>query len=199
MAACVRHVRANAAYLGIDPKHIAVFGDSSGAYMATMLCALTTNPNPQLTGTLGKYPSESAAVSCAIALFPPTKFDVMDEQHDPKFHAQIHNSPESPEAHFMGFPVKSASVDHASPLTYITPHTPPIFLAHGNCDPLVPCGQSRLLFELLVSRSHEPASHQYHEIDGAGHSTSHFSESKFGDLVNSFLDTFNEPHNSVHR
>lgn len=194
VASCVRFVRANAEQLGIDDDRIAVFGDSSGAWMATMLAVLSANPKPALLGTLGDYPDESASVSCAVALSPPIKFDLMDQHHDSKFHAQIHDAPDSPESHFMGFPVQSRPVDHASPISYATPKVPPIFLAHGDSDPLVPCGQSRLFYEHLAQIALKPAHHQYHEIVGAGHGTHHFSDPAFAQLIFDFLDTFNEPY-----
>ncbi|KAJ8613226.1 hypothetical protein CTAYLR_004516 [Chrysophaeum taylorii] len=194
VVACVRHLRANASALGVDAERIAAFGDSSGGYLAAMLGVLTTNPRDALLGDLGKYPNESAKVNCVVALFPPTKFDVMDEQHDPMFHAQRHDDPNSPEAYFMGYPVQSKPVDHASPLSYVQHDTIPFFLAHGDADPLVPCGQSKILYDKLIDLSSAPGAHQYHEIVGAGHATKHFSDPAFATLVNDFLDKFNVPH-----
>lgn len=194
VVAAVRHVRGTAQTLGIDPDRIAAFGDSSGGWFALMLAVMSNNPQADLLGNLGDFPGVSAAVTCAIALFPPTKFDDMDNQHRPQFHAQNHDAPDSPEAHFMGFPVQSHSVDHASPITYVTHDTPPIFLAHGDSDPLVPSGQSRLLYERLLAKSHNHHVHHFHEIHGAGHATPQFADPSFALLIFEFLREYNRHH-----
>lgn len=191
VVAAVRHVRGTAKTLGIDPDRIAAFGDSSGGWFALMLAVLSNNPQADLLGNSGGFPGVSAAVTCAIALFPPTKFDDMDRQHRAQFHAQKHDAPDSPEAHFMGFPVQSDSVDHASPITYVTNDTPPIFLAHGDSDPLVPSGQSRLLYERLLAKARNHHVHHYHEIHGAGHATPQFADPSFALLIFEFLREYN--------
>merc|ERR1712151_1146392 len=94
----------------------------------------------------------------------------------------------SPETKYLG--VQNLQDDlklnaTASPLTYLESGlTPPLYVAHGDCDPLVPVGQSRQLAEQLATLG---ITHEYYELAGAGHGDEPFrSEEEFGRVL-SFL------------
>ena len=61
---------------------------------------------------------------------------------------------ESPEGSFMGFPIQDrpALVQQANPAAYVTVDTPPMLIAHGDEDALVPHHQSRLLHAALTAQ-----------------------------------------------
>ncbi|KAJ8602725.1 hypothetical protein CTAYLR_003778 [Chrysophaeum taylorii] len=158
-------------------KKFGVYGDSSGGWFASMLGVLSARDNDIST--------TPPPISCVVALFPPVKFDVMDEQSDPKFQVAMHAPKGSFESKFMGFSVAEKPVDHASPLTYVTPDTPPFFVVAGTKDPCVPCAQSKMLFDTLEKAA--PGKHHYTEIPGAGHGGPKFAQP---DLVSSIFDFY---------
>lgn len=182
VCAGVRHIRGHARQLGIDPDRVGAFGESSGAYFASMLGAL---PDDQ-RGQLGDFPHLSSRVSCVVAFYPPIQFDLMDSQHRPDFHAERHDNPYSPESLFMGYAVNERSVDHASPLTYVDSNTVPFFLAAGDSDPCVPCAQSRMLYEKLARLASHPDIHHYTEFQDAGHGGPQFGQPDFVNRIVAF-------------
>ncbi|MFB1298891.1 alpha/beta hydrolase fold domain-containing protein [Mycobacterium sp. pW049] len=146
--AAIRFLRARAAAYGLDPHRFATMGNSSGGWIAMM--AAVTSGIAELEGDLGN-PEQSSSVRAAINLFGPTDFLAMDAHRLPE--GQIHDEPDSPESELMGFPIQTdrAAVEKANPATYVTAGSPPVFIAHGTADPLVPANQSEILFDAYAS------------------------------------------------
>ncbi|MGY1707373.1 alpha/beta hydrolase fold domain-containing protein [Geodermatophilus sp. SYSU D00697] len=173
--AAVRWLRAHAEQYGIDPDRIAVLGDSSGGWTATM--AGVTGYVPELEGDVG-VTGPSSAVQAVVDLYGPTAFLQMDAQMLPgacdAFNEQFgltdcHDDPRSPESLLVGCPIQSCpdAVRAADPAAYADRGDPPVLIAHGLADALVPHGQSELLFTAL-DRAGVPA--VLYSVPEAGHS-----------------------------
>jgi acetyl esterase/lipase len=155
----IRWLRANAGTYGVDPDRIAVMGDSSGGW-TTAMAALNDD-----------------AVRVAVAFYPPTDFRRMNEQMLPgacaDFNAAMdltgcHDDPLSPESRLIGGGVQTLAAEAAAanPVTYVRPDSPPMMLLHGGNDPLVPHGQSVLLYEALRDAG---ATAVFYSVPAAGH------------------------------
>ncbi|OAN36741.1 prolyl oligopeptidase family serine peptidase [Mycolicibacterium iranicum] len=145
--AAIRFLRACATTYGLDPDRFATMGNSSGGWIATM--AALTSGITDLEGDLGN-PDRSSSVRAAIDLFGPTDFLAMDAHR--LADGQVHDAPDSPESELMGFPIRTdpSAVEKANPAMYVTADSPPVFIAHGTADPLVPANQSEILFDAYV-------------------------------------------------
>jgi acetyl esterase/lipase len=148
--AAIRWLRANAARYDLDPRRIAIAGDSSGGWTSAM--AAVTGDAPELEGTIGTT-GVSSAVQAAVAFYPPTNFVTMDAWALRKCSLGpfCHDSADSPESRLVGCSIQSCpdKVKAASPLTHITPADPPIMILHGNSDQLVPHNQGEQLYMAL--------------------------------------------------
>ena len=170
--AAIRWLRAHADSYGIDPRRIAVLGDSSGGWTAAM-AGLAGHALEGRVGVTGP-PSDVQAV---VDLYGPTDFAQMDEHMLPgacaSFNASFgltdcHADPRSPESALLGCPILTcpSAVRAANPITYVTKDAPPFLIAHGTLDGLVPLHQSTLLFEALDAAG---AAATYYQVPGAGH------------------------------
>jgi acetyl esterase/lipase len=147
--AAIRFLRANAAKYRLDANHIAIVGDSSGGWTASM--AAVTGDAPDMEGTVGTT-GVSSAVQAAVAFYPPTNFVAMDAYALRKCEApRCHDSVQSPESQLLGCAIQSCpeKVRAASPLTYITAADPPIMILHGDSDQLVPHNQGEQFYMAL--------------------------------------------------
>ncbi|MFC7344779.1 alpha/beta hydrolase fold domain-containing protein [Saccharopolyspora griseoalba] len=170
--AAIRWLRAHAGDHGIDPHRVAVLGDSSGGWAATM--AAVTGDRPEFEGALG-HPGESSAVQAAVDLYGPTDFLRMDAHTlDPApFNEMLgitggHDDARSPESRLIGGPVQELpeAAKAANPITYLERSTPPVLIAHGRQDPLVPHHQSELLFAALRDAGADAV---FYSVPGVGH------------------------------
>jgi acetyl esterase/lipase len=177
--AAVRWLRANAGDHGIDPERIAVLGNSSGGWAATM--AGVTGNVPELEGDRG-VTGVSSEVQAVVNLYGPTDFLQMDEHmidcdwFNQAFNLQdCHNDPTSPEGLLIGgLPIQEhpEAVQEANPITYVDAQTPPLYIVHGQEDMLVPHHQSELLFDA----AHEAGAYAvFHSVPGAGHDAGVYS------------------------
>ncbi|GAB6897734.1 alpha/beta hydrolase [Kineosporia succinea] len=141
--AAIRFLRAQAGEYGLDTGRFATMGTSSGGWGAVM--AGVTAGNTDLEGDLGN-PEVSSAVQAVVDLFGPTDFLQMDAHRIPG--GQKHDPASSPESKLMGFAIRSdpEATGRANPAAYVTAQAPPIWIAHGTKDPLVPHHQSQILF-----------------------------------------------------
>lgn len=161
--AAVRWLRAHAAEYHLDPARFGVWGSSAGGHLVALL------------GTAGEVPAwdqgassdQSSRVQAVCDYFGPTDFTKMET--GPSVVARMrHDAPDSPESLLIGGPVQEnrEKAAKANPITYVDASDPPFLIVHGDKDPVVPLGQSQLLFDALKLAG---VSVRLHVIEGAGH------------------------------
>lgn len=173
----IRYLRAHADEYGIDPDRIAIAGTSAGAHLATELA--TTSDIKTLEGDIGGNLEYSSSVIAAIDFYGPTDLLTMAPEMSPSLQSKeaaisSHDAPSSNESKLIGFSGEGEGIgvlreirdanntsspywdkvvlaELASPINHITSDDPPIFIAHGGHDSLVPIEQSLRLREALVN------------------------------------------------
>ena len=155
--AAVRWIRANASEFGVDPDNLAVWGGSAGGHLALMI-AFREPGSDDLDATGGQLQS---FVRCAVALNPPTDFMADDEMHT-----------EGALVAFMAARRDEAPERYreASPITYLSPGDPPVYVMHGTDDRKVPYGQALLLQDAAAQAGVEM---ELVTFEGAGHGLRH--------------------------
>jgi acetyl esterase/lipase len=175
--AAVRWVREHAPQYGLDPARIAAWGASAGGNLAAML-GTTSGGNAAAT-------TPQDRVQAVVDFFGPTDFLRMDEQAIPG--GQKHNPAESPESQLIGGPIQDnpEKAARANPAAYAAAGNPPFLILHGDRDPLVPVGQSEILFAALRRANVDVI---FHKIVGAGHGGPPFQSPVVRAMVLAFLD-----------
>lgn len=167
----VRFLRANASSYGIDPLRIGAWGNSSGGHLAALLA--TSGGVTAAEGTVGGNTNQSSRVMVAADFYGPT--DILNLAPDvttPPGSYHSLDSANSPSSRLIGFagagqgigvlranrnnpaapyPQKMALVNLANPITHISPDDPPIYIAHGTNDNIVPIKQSQRLYDALTA------------------------------------------------
>ncbi|MGT2462253.1 alpha/beta hydrolase fold domain-containing protein [Sinomonas atrocyanea] len=172
--AAVRYFRSHAAEWNLDGDAFAVWGNSAGGTLATLLGA--TNGDRASEGE-GEHPEHSSRVS-AVA----TWYGVTDALAMPNT-----DMPGSPMSQLFGVPTlqDSEQARTLTPARYIGPDTPPFLIMHGDRDATVPCRQSELLAAALAERG---VPFKFYRLEGAGHSFEQFtSNSQALEITRSFL------------
>lgn len=176
----VFYFRAHAKELAIDDGRIALMGASAGAHLALM-AALPQDVSifdPRLPA------GESAGVKAVVDLFGPT-----DLRIDPPLSpAWLRGLMEN----FLGQPLESATRSRceASPINYVRPDGPAVFIVHGTADWVVPVSQAR---ELVAAMEVAGEEYRYIEIPGMEHTigaiwASPFAQSYRTDLFRFLAD-----------
>ncbi len=182
--AAVRWLRTNARQYGLVADRIAGWGASAGGHLAALLG--TSGGVAELEGDLGNQ-SASSRIQAVVDFFGPTDFLQMDAMAPPG--GMRHDDPDSPESQLIGGPIQENKdkVARANPITYVSADDPPFLILHGERDPLVPAGQSELLFAAL-RRAGVPVI--FHKIVGAGHGGPEFHSPVVRAMVLAFLDQY---------
>ena len=138
--AAVRWMRANAVRLNIDPDRIGVLGASAGAHLAALVA--TTAGHKEFEGKGGNAEFSSAVQAAVLfyGVFDLTRFGKRELANGGDIAQQ-----------FLGGTVEEIPdvFREASPLTHVSPKTPPCLLIHGGADSIVPVEQSELLLNAL--------------------------------------------------
>ena len=161
--AAVRWLRYHADDLGLDPDRFAVWGESAGGHLAAMTALTGDTALAGDSGILGV----SDTVQAAVVWYGPSDLLTMAAQNHPQG-LQDHDAPNAPESLLVGGPVQDRKRESAiaSPVTYARADAPPMLLAHGEEDRIVPVGQSRELHDRLIALG-APA--ELHIVPGADH------------------------------
>jgi acetyl esterase/lipase len=187
--AAVRWLRDHAAEYRLDSKRFAIMGNSSGGWVTAI--AGTTSDIAQLPGEPATG-GTSSAVQAAVPFFPPTDFLQMDAwyvDHPDVVSFIRHDAPLTPLAppwnffnaspesllvqctdaggNLLGIQACPAQTGAANPISYVNGDEVPMLILHGESDPLVPNGQSVLLYEALAGAGNEVT---FVSVPAAGHS-----------------------------
>lgn len=129
-ARCALHwVGAHAADYGFDTSRIIVSGTSAGGHLALMAGLLPADNDIDLDGCKGG--PKAAAI---LDFFGPTDLTAGGTGADTR-HPTIEN--------WIGSGAGAGDIERKmSPVTWLTPASPPVFIAHGDADPVVPVAQS---------------------------------------------------------
>ena len=190
--AAIRFLRAHAKTYHLNPHKIATWGASAGGNLSAM--AATSGDVASLADPSLGNAGVSDRVQAAVDWFGPLYFSTMDEQFDAlgvTGTMGATNSPNSAESRYLGKVIGTAEaqplVERATPLSYISIKTPPLFIEHGSADRYVPVTQSKVFAEKLSSVIGRERV-VFVVLEGAGHGTKEFNEINNVNKILDFLD-----------
>ena len=153
----IRYMRENAESLNIDPDRIATFGYSAGGHLAAL--AGLDPENNIVAIVAGGAPTD-------LSLWPDGRLTGL----------------------LLGGPLKGNEKIYreSSPVTYVGPSSPPVFVYHGTADDLVPVEHPQTLITALEKNDVE---YETYWVNGRSHIMTHlFPASAIGESID-FLDT----------
>lgn len=156
--AAIRWVKLNSTKLGIDPNKLILAGESSGAHLAAMSAF-----SPEVEELQGEHnPGPSTDVRAAVLFYgaynmsslavqknSATKSGMCDEPQYSSPILELLDCPETDEGRYNIDSCDLKKVRAADPCAYVDKSDPPVFLAHGQHDCIVPWGQSKALHDEL--------------------------------------------------
>lgn len=164
----IRWLRAHAADYGYDPSRIAAFGESAGGHLTALLAT---------TGSVrdfdkGENLDQSSAIQCGIDWFGPTDFPGFRPPNG-KAIPQDTGKDSILGQLFGGPPLEKLELaTRASPVTWVTKTTAPLYIMHGTTDSLVPLDQSTRLADKMKQAGVDVT---LDVIEGAGHGGPQFT------------------------
>lgn len=145
----IRVVRANAKDWNLDPSKIGIMGFSAGGHLAATAATHFDNGDRTATEAIDRV---SCRPDFAILIYPVVTFGEMGHQ--------------GTKTNLLGDELSPELVKFYSTELQVTPHTPPMFLAHALDDKAVPPENSRLLFAALQEKG---IPSKYLELPSGGH------------------------------
>lgn len=206
--AAVRFLKANAATYNFDKNKVAVGGNSSGGYYATMI-GVTSNvrtiPYPNRKGEIedvaldiGANLNESSAVNCVVDFYGVSDLTIIGAGLPPEI-ADSHKSAATTEAILLNGaaaaqkgvgvfdPSMEPKVAAASPFSYIGSSTVPFLMLHGTADTLV----SPVATKMLQKRLEDAGVYtERYVIQDGSHGGAPFLQVSINERVLKFLDTY---------
>lgn len=157
----VRFVRYNAKEFGIDPEKIGITGLSSGGHLSLMIATADDKQDKRGTDAIDKV---SARVQAAAVFYPPSDFLNYGQQGlnttatqailvatglAAAFDFKKWNDTTRTYVSVTDMDAKLEIARQNSPYYSISPDDPPILIAHGDADRLVPIQQSESFIKKL--------------------------------------------------
>jgi len=196
--AAIRYLRANADKYGIDAGAVAVWGESAGGYLATMVGVT----NHDATFDAGANLNQSSDVQGVIDDFGASDISKMAADFDAATQHAIYSNEglvqyigKAPDANTLD---PGTAGTAANPLKFIHADAPPFLIFHGNRDRMVSPSQSLILQQALAAMGIRSTRYV---VDGAGHGDLSFmgdeqsgllwSTNKVMNLIVDFLNGLN--------
>lgn len=154
----IRFIRLNAAEYGIDPGYIGISGASAGGHLSLMIATTGDDGDPNSKDPVERVSSRVQAVAC---FFPPVDLlnwksagdNAVIKREIKEFQAPLDFVEWNPQTlHYILITdsVKRTEIGrNISPIYFVTPDDPPVLIAHGDADKLVPLFQSEKMIEKL--------------------------------------------------
>ena len=142
--AAIRFIRANAEKYNLNPDQIAVLGCSAGAHLAQMLGV--TNGNTEFEDLSMGNKEVSSDVQAVVSMYGISDVSTWSQTKDL---TNIIGNGKDPSTMLLGENYTAEQALAASPITYVSSKTVPMFIGHGKNDTLVGCEQSITLSEKL--------------------------------------------------
>ncbi|MEV3875218.1 alpha/beta hydrolase [Streptomyces sp. NPDC049906] len=167
--AAIRFLRAHAAEYGLDPHRVAVYGESAGGYLASMV-----GTTGGVSGfEAGPHQDQSSRVQAVVNWYGPSDLSKTPADFDPATRAAQENSTDDARVKYVLGPNDPtrlldapAAVAAADPATYASPDDAPFVHFHGSVDRIVSPSQSLLLHHALLAKG-VPTTRFL--VEGAGH------------------------------
>lgn len=184
----IRYLRAHAEELGIDPKHIAVMGESAGAYFAAM-AAVT---GETLEFDQGDYLEQSSSVQCAVTWYACIDLPDLEgrgeyESYRTRPQYLMRGLDFEPQSLYAGRSCLRDDIQLSravDPRSYITKKTPPFLLLHGTADSQVDVYNSQTLYESLQRQG---VKSDFLIVKGAEHADARFLQEPIKERILQFL------------
>jgi acetyl esterase/lipase len=152
----IRYLRAHAQLYDIDAGRVAVWGESAGGYLVSMV-GVTTGVS---SFDVGNDLDQKSDVQAVVDKFGPSDVSKIAADFDPQLQASYQaNNP------FIPY-VEGKPATVANPLTYIEANAPPFLIFHGSQDRLISPSQTLLLHNALVAAGVHSTRYV---LEGAGH------------------------------
>jgi acetyl esterase/lipase len=161
LKAAIRWLRGHAADFDLDSDRVVLWGESAGGHLAVMAAVCTKLDGAERTGECLDEPETPTAV---VDWYGPADLTAIAGLHLEADSEEVGVTPENPAAILAGN--GDWTYDELSPLTYVRADVPPIFVAHGTDDQIVPVTHSRDLTDRLRRAG---ATVDYLEVPGADH------------------------------
>jgi acetyl esterase/lipase len=145
----IRYLRANATTYRIDPRKVAVWGESAGGYLA----AMTGVTNGIRDFDLGDHLDQASDVQAVIVKFGATDVSKIGADFDAETQQKLYSGDNLRK--YIGAKPGTGELDLAvastvaNPTTYVKASTPPFLLMHGSQDRLVSPSQTLMLHDAL--------------------------------------------------
>jgi acetyl esterase/lipase len=168
----IRHLRGHADQYQIDPRKVAVWGQSAGGYLAAMVGV--TNGNK--TFEVGADLDQSSDVQAVVDQFGPSDISRIADDFDSQTKEAI-LATDNPVAQYVGMARGTRVLDTqiaktaANPLTYVKATAPPFLFFHGSQDRMVSPSQTLILHNALIAVGGHSTRYV---LDGAAHGDQSF-------------------------
>ena len=161
LKAAIRWLRGHGPDFHLDPERVVVWGESAGAHLAVMAALCTRLDGTERTGECLDQPETPTVV---VDWYGPADLTAMAGLHLDADSEEVGATPENPAAILADS--GTWSYEELSPVTYVRADVPPIFVAHGSDDQIVPVSHSR---DLVARLRAVAATVDYLEVPGADH------------------------------
>ena len=153
----VRYIRYNAGKFGIDPDRIGITGGSAGGHLSLAIATADDKMNPTAADPVDRVSSRVQAVAI---LFPPTDllnwggpgFNLVNAKEILKTNKswgavdfRVWNDKFALYEEVADTAARNKIGREASPINFVSPDDPPVFIIHGDADLTVPLQQSQAI------------------------------------------------------